>query len=801
MSTEANRAAIIPITDTVLYPGITSHIFVNKAIGEHVRKLIMRNQAHGIGLAVKAYHAMDLLTEDSFFKTGVLLKFEDLKETAEGFIIEISTLERVDVFNIENSIEGIFADYTERPTINDLTYDEETEMVSYIKVLLNKLGENFQNIDGFLRVINRYQTIEELIATSAPMMGIPRAAKQELLEIDSLRERALEFIDRIIRQNDSVRMQLEISKKYGERKTKAYKQQVLREQIENLRSELSEMDEDDDGEPAEEAEEKSLKQRIKESDMPEDVKKAAYKEFAKLKGANPYNSETATTQNYLEYLLDMPWTSEIKDINIKNARAVLDADHYGIEDVKKRIIEHLAVMKLKDDKQGSILLLVGPPGTGKTSLGRSIAKALDREYVRVSLGGVDDESEIRGHRKTYVGAMPGRIIKGINTAHAKNPVFILDEVDKLGTSYQGDPASALLEVLDPEQNGTFADHYLDVPYDLSEVFFIATANDLSTIPAPLLDRTEIIELSSYTNTEKFYIAKQHLLRRTREDNGLTEEQLSITDGAVRKMIDDYTAEAGVRGLTKQFAKICRVAAQKIVIDELPSVEVNEENLSDFLGKKTRHHEMAAESNKPGVVTGLAWTAVGGEILFTESSFMPGSGRLITTGKLGEVMTESASIAMSLIRSRLSEEQTGFDFFKHDIHIHVPAGATPKDGPSAGVTLTTAIASLILGIPVDSKLAMTGEISLSGKVLPVGGIREKVIAAHRSGIRTVLLPRENEVDLEDIPEEVRNDMQFKLMDTIDDVFKQALGVKVPQNEKKYDLFLNPQTGTDRPSMHI
>lgn len=785
MSNALKNLPVIPITDTVIFPGIKSHIFVNKAIGENIRKLMMHNQTQVIGLSVRKYHAFDLLTEEDFFKVGVLMKVEDLKETNEGYIVEITTLERADVNSIVNTVEGIFAEYEQRPTINDLTYDEESEMVDYIKALINKMGENFKNVEGYLRVISRLCTVDELIATTVPMMPMSREAKQDLLAKDSLKDRALAFIDSLIRQTDSIKMQLEISKKYGEKKSKAYKQSVLKEQMENIRAELNELSDDDYGE-----EEKSLKERIQESDMPEDVKKAAYKELAKLDAAGPFGTETAITQNYIEYLLDMPWTSEAEDIDIHKAREILDADHYGIEDVKKRIIEHLAVMKLKNDKQGSILLLVGPPGTGKTSLGRSIATALNRKYVRVSLGGVDDESEIRGHRKTYVGAMPGRIIKGLNNVHAKNPVFILDEIDKLGRSYQGDPSAALLEVLDPEQNGTFQDHYLDVPYDLSEVFFIATANDLSTIPGPLLDRTEIIELSSYTNTEKFHIAKEHLLAKTREENGLKEEQLHVSDEAIYKIIDDYTAESGVRGLTKQLSKLARVAAKKIVTEDADSVDVTVENLTEFLGNKTRYHEMAAESSQPGVVTGMAWTAVGGEILFTEASFMPGSGHLITTGKLGEVMTESASIAMSLIRSRLDKEQTGFDFFKHDMHIHVPAGATPKDGPSAGVTLTTAIASLILGIPVDTKLAMTGEISLSGKVLPVGGIKEKVIAAHRSGIRTILLPKENEKDIEDIPKEVRDELNFKLMENIDDVFDAALGVRVPHVEKKFDLFLNP-----------
>ncbi len=794
MSQDKKMLPIIPITETVIFPGIKSHIYVNKVIGENIRKQLMHNQPMAIALTVKKYDAFDLLKEEDFYKTGVLVQFLDLKLTKEDtYLVEIETTDRVEVQSIENTIDGIVGDYTVRETVDDLSESEKKELVSEIKSTIRKL-ENFHGADGFVHIANSLSTLEELMGVAVPIMQLSVELKQQLLSIDSLKERALSFVDDLNDQINSVHMRIEAQRKYNERRSKEYRKMILREQIGNMQSELDNLE-------GGEGEEKTLDQRIRESDMPEEVKEVAFKELKKLNNQGAMSSETATIQNYIEYLLEMPWTSKPTDIDIKKAREILDSDHYGIEDVKKRIIEHLAVMKLKDDKQGSILLLVGPPGTGKTSLGRSIAKALERDYVRVSLGGVDDESEIRGHRRTYVGAMAGRIIKGINTAGSKNPVFILDEIDKLGRSYQGDPSAALLEVLDPEQNGTFQDHYLDVPYDLSEVFFIATANDLSTIPAPLLDRTEVIELSSYTNTEKFHIAKEHLVKKTKDENGISDEQLTITDDAIRKVIDDYTAESGVRGLTKQLSKISRVAAQKIVTGEMENVEVTEENITDFLGKKTRRHEQVAESNLPGVVTGMAWTAVGGEILFTEASFMPGSGKTMTTGQLGDVMTESANIAMSLIRSRLEKEQTGFDFAKHDLHIHVPAGATPKDGPSAGVTLTTAIASLILGIPVDSKLAMTGEISLSGKVLPVGGIKEKVIAAHRSGIKTILLPKDNEIDIEDIPEEVRNELEFKLMETIDDVFEAALGVQVPKVEKKFDLFLNtqPHQRVEMPSM--
>ena len=437
-------------------------------------------------------------------------------------------------------------------------------------------------------------------------------------------------------------------------------------------------------------------------------------------------------------------------------------------------------MKLKENKQGSILLLVGPPGTGKTSLGKSIAEALGRKYVRISLGGIRDEAEIRGHRRTYIGALPGRIIQGMKKAGEKNPVFILDEIDKMMVSNSGDPASALLEVLDPEQNNTFADHYLEVPYDLSDVFFIATANSLRSIPGPLRDRMEIIDISSYTSKEKFYIAKDHLLPAVLEENGLNSSQLQVDDEAMKAIIDNYTREAGVRSLKRPLSSVARVSAEKIVLNkvELPHI-IKEDMLFDVLGHEIARYDKVNQKNAPGVVTGLAWTPVGGDILFIEGVFMPGNGQLMLTGQLGDVMKESARISQSLIRSRFALNLKYLELNKNDLHIHVPAGAIPKDGPSAGVALFTTIASLITGIEVDPKLAMTGEISLRGAVLPVGGIKEKVIAAHRSGIKRVILPKDNEMDIKDVPQEVREDLEFILVETIEEVIKETIGIELPK----------------------
>jgi ATP-dependent Lon protease len=497
---------------------------------------------------------------------------------------------------------------------------------------------------------------------------------------------------------------------------------------------------------------------------------------------NEQSAEYNVVRNYLELMTALPWKKKKPAaIELDASRAKLNERHYGLDDVKERIIQHLTVMKLKKDKQGSILLLVGPPGTGKTSLGKSVAEALDRKYVRVSLGGVRDEAEIRGHRRTYIGAMPGRIIQGMKRAGSNNPVFILDEVDKLMASANGDPTSALLEVLDPEQNNTFHDHYLDVSYDLSDVFFIATANSLQNIPGPLRDRMEIIQVGSYTSREKFHIAKQHLLPEVLEEHGLNGEQLTIDDEAIRLVIDKYTREAGVRSLKRQLTKIVRSSAERILSKEALPVQIQEDNLFDLLGHEIARYDKVGETNPPGVVTGLAWTPVGGDILFIEAALMPGKGNLLLTGQLGDVMKESARISLSLIRSRLGTKVGDVDFAANDLHIHVPAGATPKDGPSAGVTLFATLASLATGRPVDSKLAMTGEVSLSGRVLPVGGIKEKVIAAHRSGIKRILLPIDNKVDLKDIPDEVKDDLKFTLIERVEDVLREALGLTLELSE--------------------
>ena len=769
------ESTVIPLVEMVIYPHSRTKFLIEKTIGEKLlTEMNNGDPVHAIGLTVKSDIRPPDISEDDLYRTGTLFHITSLQPADEEYLIHVKSLQRVETSSLYLKDGAFYASYEPLPDIHDLDENFQETILSDVKKTINDISSRFHSSEEFTRPIADMDSIDQIMGYVMPFMPIKISEKQDLLETVSLRERYLTFLYILNKQKENINLQIEVAKKVAEKVNKSHREAMLREQLKVIQEELNDNEDSVLGEGG-------YRERIDSSNMPDEVKKKALSELKKLENGGSHNPENPVIRNYLDLLLDLPWTiDEKKNIDINEARSVLESNHNGLEKVKERIIQHLAVMKLKHEKQGSILLFTGPPGTGKTSLGKSIADALGRKYVRVSLGGVKDEAEIRGHRRTYVGALPGRIIQGMKKAGTKNPVFVLDEIDKLSSSYSGDPASALLEVLDPEQNGTFSDHYLEVPYDLSEVLFIATANSLATIPWPLLDRLEVIEISGYTKNEKLAIAKDHLLPSILEEHGLDADKLKVDDEALKLIIDKYTHEAGVRGLKKQLARTARFVSERIVSGkaELP-YEVKVEMLKVILGKELVRQEEARKENVPGVVTGLAWTPVGGDILFIEGTFMPGKGKLTLTGQLGDVMKESAQISLSLARSRLANIVSGFDFIKSDIHIHVPSGATPKDGPSAGVTLFTALTSLITGKAVDPQLAMTGEITLSGAVLPVGGIKEKVLAAHRAGIKKVILPKENARDLEDVPEDARSELTFVTVQTIEDVLKEALDIDLPK----------------------
>ncbi len=769
-----DKLAIIAMPGHVLFKGIKSTIRISRSLSDTIYPRIKQDDDYAIVLLLKDGCNLENYQESDLYNIGSLVKIEKIVDSKTTSDMNLEALERVEVKNISKEQDYYVGKYDISPDIEDLDKNSQNQMLEYIKNLSAEISKGFVGSESYIKYINSINDLEKMISYLMQFINISPSEKQELFEIRSRRKKCLMFLDFLIKQKENIKFQMEINAKLTGEVNKQYREKMLREQLKAIQEELNEGKQSG-------TKKKDYLTLINESKMPEDVKEIALEENEKLENQGPNNVEANVIRNYLDLLIALPWgKSSIKEVDIKEAKNILEKDHYGLDKVKERIIQHLTVMKLKNNQQGSILLLVGPPGTGKTSLGKSIAKVLQREYVRISLGGVRDEAEIRGHRRTYVGALPGRIIQGIKKARTNNPVFILDEVDKLLASNMGDPASALLEVLDPEQNNSFSDHYLEVPYDLSDVFFIGTANSLRDIPEPLRDRMEIIQIHSYTTTEKFHIAKRHLMDEVLENHGLTPEQLKIEDDTIKAIIDKYTREAGVRGLKKQLSAIARHATEKIIVDEakIPYI-VKEEMLFDILGPEISRYDKVKKSNPPGVVTGLAWTPVGGDILFIESAFMPGKGELTLTGQLGDVMKESAKISQSLIRSRLflSLEDNHFD--KHDLHIHIPQGSIPKDGPSAGVTLFTSIASLFTGIPVDAKIAMTGEISLRGTILPVGGIKEKVIAAHRSGIKKILLPLENKKDLCDVPEEIKKDIQFIFIETIEELMQETLGIKLPR----------------------
>lgn len=782
---------VLALRNLVLFPGMTVPIRVGRAqsiaairaIRSEVGERPLEGAVGGQIIAVlqKPSDQKEYIAPDELHHVGVLCAIERVRgNEKDGFQLIVRGIERIQVvhpFESEGVLRAIAEPVRE---VDDADPATVKALLESVKQLAKQILEFLPTgSDQMVTLVDGITDLDFLINIAAANIEIPVLQKQELLELNSAKGRALRLLDLMQHVRNELQVRTEIRDKMTSKLGKNQRDAILREQMRAIQEELSETDDGDGKKP------QDMRKRIEESGMPENVRKQALDELRRLESLGNQSPETHVIRNYLDLLIAMPWTPEPEaTIDLKSSREVLNLDHYGLDKIKRRLIEHLATMKLKEGGRGLILLFSGPPGVGKTSLGQSIAKALGRKFVRVSLGGVRDDAEIRGHRRTYVGAMPGRIVQGIKRAGAMNPVFLLDEIDKLGRGFQGDPSAALLEVLDPEQNSTFTDHYMDVPYDLSKVLFIATANSLETIPGPLLDRMEVIELSGYTTAEKLHIARHHLLPKQLSEHGLKDDQLTVSDEALMHVISHYTREAGVRDLQRKLADLCRTTTTKIV-EGAEFVRIDVADIEASLGPIRFEHEVTEKVMPPGVTTGLAWTPVGGEILFIESALMPGTGRLTLTGQLGEVMKESAQIALALIRSRLPQVSNSLAFDKKDLHIHVPAGAIPKDGPSAGVAMLTSIASLFTGRAVNPKVAMTGEVTLRGAVTPVGGIKEKVIAAHRAGVETVILSRKNERDLRDVPEEVRSKMKFHFADDVADVLRVALGLDIPA--------LDPNTG--------
>lgn len=767
--------------------------------GDEVTILVLREQ-----------QTREEMNSESFYPIGVEGVVEEI--STDGYVV-VQTAARVDVHQVlVNENREIFVETTKRADIMDMDPAEAHMKLAKIKEGLREMVSRFRFGDMMRTYIDQYSSIEEAASVLSSWLTLSNEERYSLLQEDSTKKR-FERLEQIIYEYSEVaKVTSDAQSAQQEDYQKAYKEQALRRQIDYLQNELDEMH------PEQVSDARKYELKIEESGMNEEAKREATKVLNRVKNDGANSAESGMLYDYLDFVTGLSWKKEAPEtINLGEAQQILDEDHFGMKKVKERIIQQIAVMNLRKSQAGSILVFVGAPGTGKTSIGKSIAKALHRKYVRVSLGGVRDEADIRGHRRTYIGAMPGRIMDGIAKAGVSNPVMVLDEIDKLSSSFNGDPASALLEVLDPEQNNTFTDHYMNVPYDLSDVFFVCTANTLDTIPSPLLNRMEVIEFQGYTPSEKLEIAKRHLFPKALKNVGLAEGDVALADDVLDTIISDYTREGGVRGLKKRLDTLCRIAAVKYIqaeetaasapanaettaetataaqpaadtttvapaafpaepaataTEKHPVIQVTRENLRDFLDMHALPHNKVKASAQPGVVTGLAWTQVGGEILYIESLFTKGSGKTIITGQLGDVMKESSAIAQALVQSRFPEQAELFE--KNDLHIHVPDGSTPKDGPSAGITMTTAIASLVTGIPVPPNIAMTGEVSLEGAVSAIGGLPEKLMAAERAGVQKVFIPKENIDDLRDVAAEVRDRLEIIPVESIEEVLT-ALGI--------------------------
>ncbi|PKM85117.1 MAG: endopeptidase La [Firmicutes bacterium HGW-Firmicutes-11] len=761
---------MIPLRGLSIFPYMVLHFDIGreKSISA-LEKAMMMNQT--VFLSAQLNPDTDLPTREDFYQIGTIAKIKQMlrlpgdtirvlvegvsRGKIEEFIFEVPYFKcRVTAIQEEDQD-------TPSPKVIALMRSILTSFEEY----LNSNPKVSQDIFPSVASVEQPGRLADIITSH---LDIKIEEKQSILEAFDVEER-LEILSEILtKEIEILHIENTITNKVRTQINKSQREYYLKEQLRVIQEELGE-DED-----AEDEIKEWLKQ-LKKLKLSPAIAEKVEKEIKRLKKIQSSSAEGGVIRTYVEWILALPWNKASKDnADIKLAEKILNEDHYGLEKVKERVLEYLAVVQLSKGLKGPILCLVGPPGTGKTSIAKSIARALNRNFVRMSLGGVRDEAEIRGHRRTYIGAIPGRIITAIKEAKTNNPVFLFDEVDKIGSDFRGDPASALLEVLDPEQNKDFTDHYLEIPFDLSKVMFITTANTTDTIPRPLLDRMEVIYVSGYTEEEKVNIAQQYLVPKKLKEHGLKASDLNFSEPAIRTIINNYTRESGVRNLEREIANINRKAARKVAEKEKETINITAANVEKYLGKKRFHYDKIEGENEIGVTTGLAWTVVGGDTLSIETTVVPGSGKLELTGKLGEVMQESAKAGISYIRSRAKELSISEEFYKEkDIHIHIPEGATPKDGPSAGVTMCTSVVSALTGIPVRKDLAMTGEITLRGKVLPVGGIREKVLAAHRAGIKKIVMPKENEVDIDEIPANVRKRLSFVLVDNIDQVLEEAL----------------------------
>ena len=761
---------VLPLPETVVFPYMIAPLFVNrersiKAVDQSLaenRMILLVTQKNP---AVDDPKPADL---HDFGTVSVIMRMLKLPDGRVRILVQGFSRAKVEYF--DETQPYLVAKVRPRAEVEMAAESVQMEaLIRNVKTAVEKavaLGKNLsQDLVAIITSINDPGRLADLVASN---LDLKADRAQEILEQVDPTERLRQVHSLITKELEVLEVQNDITSQARGEIDRSQREFYLRQQMKAIQQEL--------GEGNELQEEISqYRRKIRKARMPAEAAEEAERQVSRLERMHPDAAETATIRNYLDWMVSLPWSKATKDnLDLKKAETILNADHYGLEKIKERIIEHLAVRKLKKDSKGPILCFVGPPGVGKTSLGKSIAHALGRKFVRMSLGGVHDEAEIRGHRRTYVGAMPGRVVQSIHQAGSNNPVFMLDEVDKIGSDFRGDPSSALLEVLDPEQNHAFRDNYLGVPFDLSNVMFVTTANMLDPIQPAFRDRMEIIQLSGYTEQEKLEISKRHLIPKQIAEHGLTKEQIQFTDDGVRTIINLYTQEAGLRNLEREIASVCRKVARQVASGEQKIRKIHTDNLDQFLGRPKVFQDELLKRDQVGVATGLAWTPVGGDILFVEATAMKGRGTLTLTGQLGDVMKESAHAALSYARTHASEFGIPESFFaKNDIHVHVPEGAIPKDGPSAGVTIATAMLSLLTGKPVHRKIAMTGEITLRGEVLPVGGIKEKVLAAHRAKIRTVILPALNKRDLEDINEDIRKEMKFILADDIRDVFKHAL----------------------------